>query len=97
MHYAYDWHKNIIGGQGGVDMPRKTAKRSETEVPEGADSDGHLALSLLLHYAAREAAAQNRFTTVELLQAAIASLTEQAAVSSGPEYALSGNVPRGHC
>jgi len=56
-----------------------------------------LALSLLLQYAAREAAAQNRFMTVELLQAAIASLTEQASVSNGPEYALSGNLPRGHC
>jgi hypothetical protein len=78
-------------------MPRKTARRGRADVLADSDSDGHLALGLLLQYAAREAAAQNRFMTVELLQAAIASLTEQAAVSSGPEYALSGNVPRGHC
>jgi len=90
------WEK-ILAGQGGVDMPRKTARRGRADVLADADSDGHLALSLLLHYAAREAAAQNRFMTVELLQAAIASLTEQASVSNGPEYALSGNLPRGHC
>jgi hypothetical protein len=53
-----------------------------------------VALSRLLRYAAREATAQNRFTTARLIQAAIASLVAQPPVESGPQRS---SPPLGHC
>jgi hypothetical protein len=60
---------------------------------ENTGSLSCVALSRLLSYAAREAAAQNRFMAAELIQAAIAWLPEQTPVSNGPQHTRSDNMP----
>ncbi len=78
-------------------MTRKVEDDEITDV-ENTDSLSCVALSRLLSYAAREAAAQNRFMAAELIQAAIASLPEQAPMSNGPQDARPDNPPRwGNC
>jgi hypothetical protein len=65
---------------------------------ENTDSLSCVALSRLLSYAAREAAAQNRFMAAELIQAAIAWLPEQTPVSNGAQTARQDNLPPlGNC
>ncbi len=59
-------------------MPRKPEEGAIADI-EGMESASSLALGRLLSYAAREAAAQNRFTAAKLIQAAIASLGDEAA------------------
>ena len=63
-----------------------------------AHSVNCVALHRLLRYAAREAAAQNRFTAAQLIQAAIASLPEEEAVKSRSQRLLDNDLPPpGHC
>jgi hypothetical protein len=78
-------------------MARKMLNGQVSSIGD-ANSGSCVALHRLLHYAAREAAAQNRFTTTKLIQAAIASLVEQAAVGSSLQRSSPGDLPPlGHC
>ena len=65
-------------------MPRKF-RGGGIRIDKGTNMAGYVALSRLLTYAAREAAAQNRFTTAELIQDAIASLPDQSAAADDLE------------
>jgi hypothetical protein len=71
----------------GQDMPKGLEEGGITDIDD-MDSDSYIALSRLLNYAAREAAAQNRFTTAKFIQAAIASLSDQAPMGDGPPCTL---------
>jgi hypothetical protein len=70
-------------GQGTQDMPKGLEEGGIADIDD-MDSDNYIALSRLLNYAAREASAQNRFTTAKFIQAAIASLSDQASMGDGP-------------
>lgn len=70
-----------------------TVEDGEITGAEDADLPSWVALSRLLSYAAREAAAQNRFMAAELIQAAIAWLPKQAPMSNGPQDARPDNFP----
>lgn len=73
-------------------MPSKVQDGAVMDI-ESAESLSCVALHRLLSYAAREAVAQNRFTAAKLIQAAIASLSEQAATSHSPPDALHDILP----
>lgn len=73
-------------------MPSKVRDGGAIDI-ENSDPLSCVALHRLLSYAAREAVAQNRFTAAKLIQAAIASLSEQAATSHSPPDALQDILP----
>lgn len=73
-------------------MPRKI-RAGSIRPGKGTNIAGYIALSRLLTYAAREAVAQNRFTTAELIQDAIASLPEQAMTGDDCEKELLAGWP----
>ena len=76
-------------------MPRKI-RAGSIRLGKGTNVAGYIALSRLLTYAAREAVAQNRFTTAELIQDAIASLPEQGVTGDDLEQEpLAGWPPPG--
>jgi len=78
-------------------MARKTLGGGISSVGD-TSSDSYAALHRLLHYAAREAAEQNRSTTTKLIQAAIASLAEQAPLGRNPPQPAGDSLPPlGHC
>jgi len=79
-------------------MPRKLQEGSKDS--ESSNLAGHVALERLLTYAAREAAEQNRYTTAELIRAAIASLPEGAMPEQSRKRAAPGQAfssPAGRC
>ena len=79
-------------------MPRK--QQEESKDSESSDLAGYVALERLLTYAAREAAEQNRYTTAELIRAAIASLPEGAVPEQSRKRTAQGqgfSSPAGRC